>query len=50
MEQEELMSSSIPKIRVVIRKRPLSKKEALRNEVDIIEKRSPQEIVVKELK
>ena len=42
MEQEELMSSAIPKIRVVIRKRPLSKKEALRNEVDIIEKRTSQ--------
>ncbi len=50
MDQEEGYGAPAPKIRVVVRKRPLSKKEALRNEVDIIEKRTPQEIIVKELK
>ena len=39
-----------PKIRVVIRKRPLNKKEIQRNDIDIIEKRGPQTVVVKELK
>jgi hypothetical protein len=41
---------STPKIRVVIRKRPLNKREIQRSEVDIIEKRGPQTVVVKELK
>ena len=39
-----------PKIRVVIRKRPLNKKELQRNEIDIIDKRGPQTVIVKELK
>lgn len=39
-----------PKIRVVIRKRPLNKKELQKNEIDIIENRGPQNVIVKELK
>jgi hypothetical protein len=38
------------KIRVIVRKRPLNKKEALKNELDIIEMRSLNSLVVKELK
>lgn len=43
-------TDSIPKIRVAVRKRPLNKKEALRNEMDIIDIRSSNTIIVKELK
>lgn len=39
MHQELERAKKIPKISVVIRKRPLSQKEASRNEIDIIEKR-----------
>ena len=39
-----------PKIRVVIRKRPMGKKEIQRNDADIIEIRGPQTVVVKETK
>lgn len=39
-----------PKIRVVIRKRPLSKKELQKNEIDIIDIRGPQTAVVRETK
>jgi hypothetical protein len=41
---------SIPKIRVVVRKRPLNKKEAQRSEMDIIEIRNNNTVIVKELK
>ena len=40
--------SKDPKIRVVVRKRPMGSKERGRGEVDIVETRSPQSIVVKE--
>jgi hypothetical protein len=43
-------SKDIPKIRVVVRKRPLNKKELSKNDLDIIELRGPQKIIVKELK
>jgi len=39
-----------PKIRVVIRKRPLSKKELQKGDVDIIDIRGPQTVVVRETK
>lgn len=50
--QEQIggISKDIPKIRVVVRKRPLNKKEFSKNDLDIIEIRGPQKIVVKELK
>ena len=47
---ENPTKDSTPKIRVVIRKRPLNKREIQRNEIDIIEKRGPQTVIVKELK
>lgn len=43
-------SKEPPKIRVVIRKRPLTQKELNRQDTDIIEIRSDQNMVVKELK
>ena len=39
-----------PKIRVCIRKRPLTKKEIQRNDADIIDIRGPQTVVVRETK
>lgn len=42
--------ATIPKIRGVIRKRPLSKKELKKNDKDVTEVRSDQNIVVKELR
>ena len=42
--------TEIPRIRVIVRKRPLSKKEQERNEMDIIDIKSKQTLVVKELK
>ncbi len=40
----------IPKIRVIIRKRPLSQKELLKSDSDIIEIRNQNKVIVKELK
>ena len=39
-----------PKIRVVIRKRPINKKEHLKNDINIIDIRGPQTLVVRETK
>ena len=39
-----------PKIRVVIRKRPINKKELLKNDTNIIEIRGSQTLVVRETK
>ena len=39
-----------PKIRVVVRKRPLMQKESKRSDVDCVEVRYPQTIIVKEIK
>ena len=41
---------NIPKIRVIIRKRPLSKKEQSKNEKDIIDIRDNKKVIVKERK
>ena len=40
----------VQKIRVTVRKRPLNKKELSKNEMDIIDTKSSQTLVVKELK
>jgi hypothetical protein len=40
----------LPKIRVIVRKRPASKKEIQKGDIDIIETRGSQTLVVKELK
>jgi len=39
-----------PKIRVIIRKRPLGKKELQKNDVDILEVKGPQTVAVRETK
>ena len=41
---------NIPKIRVIVRKRPLSKKETLKNDTDIVDIRNNKQVIVKELK
>jgi kinesin family protein 2/24 len=43
-------SDNIPKIRVAVRKRPLNKKEIGRSEMDIIDIRNGNTVIVKELK
>jgi hypothetical protein len=40
----------VPKIRVVVRKRPLNKREINKNEMDIIDIRNGNTVIVKELK
>lgn len=40
----------VQKIRVAVRKRPLNKKELGKNEMDIIEVKTNQTLIVKELK
>lgn len=47
---QEMSYSNIPKIRVAVRKRPTNKKEMQRNDIDIIEQRGSQTVIVKELK
>jgi hypothetical protein len=39
-----------PKIRVVVRKRPLTKKELMRADTDVLEMVSDETLIVKELK
>lgn len=47
---EQPSRDNTPKIRVVVRKRPLNKKELQRNDLDIVDNRGPQSVIVKELK
>ena len=42
--------NNIPKIRVVVRKRPINKKEISKNDMDIIDTKMAHTIIVKELK
>jgi len=46
----EIINKEIPKIRVVVRKRPINKKEISKSDMDIIETKGTQTIIVKELK
>ena len=39
-----------PKIRVVVRKRPLTKKELMRSNTDVLEVVTDEQLIVKELK
>ena len=48
--QYEEYTDNLPKIRVVVRKRPLNKKETQKNDADIIEIRRPQTVIVREMK
>jgi len=52
MQQENfgLASDSLPKIKVVFRKRPLNTKERNKNDKDIIDMRDDQSLIVKEIK
>ena len=43
-------STNQPKIRVIVRKRPLSRKELQRNDSDIIDIRGTNKLVVRETK
>jgi hypothetical protein len=44
------ITKDIPRIRVVVRKRPANKKEVSKGDIDIIETRNSTTMVVKELK
>jgi hypothetical protein len=46
----EELKTEPPKIRVVVRKRPLNSKELKRNDIDVLETRGTQNVIVKELK
>jgi hypothetical protein len=48
--QMNMKGQEPPKIRVVVRKRPLTSKELKKNDTDVLEVRGPQHLVVKELK
>ena len=48
MENEN--AKKIPKIRVCVRKRPPSKKEIEKNDIDILETKNETSLIVKELK
>lgn len=48
--QQRSLEQSIPKIRVVVRKRPLNSKESNKKDLDCIEVRSHKGLVLKELK
>lgn len=52
MQEEgcDLSQKGAPKIRVVIRKRPVNKKELQRSDADIIDVRGTQTVVVREMK
>lgn len=47
---EEKKIDNLPKIRVAVRKRPMSKKEIQKNDIDIIESKGNNTVIVKELK
>lgn len=49
-ENESNDPNDIPRIRVIVRKRPLSKKESSKDDFDIVELKSESKMVVKELK
>lgn len=48
--QDSEWIDNTPKIRVVIRKRPISKKETSKSDIDIVDIRGPQTVVVREMK
>jgi hypothetical protein len=49
-DQERDIFKDNSKIKVIVRKRPINKKELSKNEMDIIEMRTTTSVVVKELK
>lgn len=48
--ENQTLKQEPPKIRVVVRKRPLTSKEIKKCDSDILEVRNPASLVVKELK
>jgi kinesin family protein 2/24 len=44
------MQSEVPKIRVVVRKRPLTQKEIMRKDEDVLTVTSAQTLILKEIK
>ncbi len=50
MNNQQNLNIDIPKIRVIVRKRPLNKKEQEKNELDIIEIKDKKYLIVKEIK
>ena len=50
MNLNDQIPKDVPRIRVIVRKRPLNSKEIKKNDIDTIEIKGGQTIVVKELK
>ena len=50
MNLNDHIPKDVPRIRVIVRKRPLNSKEIKKNDIDTIEIKGGQTIVVKELK
>lgn len=50
MNQFDCDEPAIPKIRVVVRKRPLTQKEQKNGDIDVLEVRSSNSLVVQEIK
>ena len=50
MYQNDQSSKDVPKIRVIIRKRPLNVRELKKNDIDTIVIQNNQTVIVKELK
>ncbi len=50
MDTEPPSGDNTPKIRVIIRKRPLTRKESSKGEADIIVIKDPQSVIVRETK
>jgi kinesin family member 2/24 len=49
-QQHNFSINDLPKIRVVVRKRPLNSKEKGKNDKDILDIKSDSSLVVKEIK
>jgi hypothetical protein len=52
MDNQNMKAAKVepPKIRVVVRKRPLTSRELKKNDADVLEIRGAQNLAVKELK
>jgi hypothetical protein len=50
MDEPSNLPSNLPKIRVVVRKRPINSKEKGRNDKDIVEVKDESTLTVKEIK
>ena len=49
-QPNDLQVKDVPKIRVIVRKRPLNKREIQKNDIDNIETFKSNKLIVKELK